>query len=689
MINSFPEILAPAGSPEQLIAAVRAGADAVYLGAGSMNARRSAANFSDEQLCDAVEYCHENGVRVHLTMNTLLLDRELEEAKRLAELACRIRVDAIIVQDLGLISMLRSAAPDMPLHASTQMSVHTPAGVRALAQLGFSRAVLSRELSRDELYEIAAESPIELEVFVHGALCMSVSGQCYFSSVLGGRSGNRGACAQPCRLPFVSGGREYCLSLKDNSIVEHIPELASMGIASLKIEGRMKRPEYCALAVKACRDARDGIKTGDARMLEAVFSRTGFTDGYFTGHRGETMFGFRRKEDVTAADRSVMSAARELYSTERQRVPLDMKLTMRSGVSAVLCAGDSDGNSIAVDGDVPSPSDKNADTGRLCASLSKLGGTVYLPGNITVEADEKLYLPASALNSMRRQAVEKLSHMRRRREPILPRWDEIPRERHIPQKGQQLHAVFRTMEQMPKNLPPQLKRVYLPVTAQPDVLRTAVDFLRERNIEACVWSPRGLFGRESDISRCIGRAADMGISICMVQNIAAIPVTLENGMKPYGSFGLNVTNTPALSLLDKMGLCGTELSFELTFSQVSNIGGAMERGVMIYGYLPMMLTRNCPARLGGGCGSGKNCTITDRRGLDFYCRCDGCCTEVFNSIPMSIVEKTTDFPTVDHFLAHFSVENSVETEEILKCCASGNPISNKSVTRGLYYRGVQ
>ena len=314
------EILAPAGGMESIYPAVRMGADAVYLGAEQFSARAGAQNFSRQELKEAVEYCHIRNVRVYLAVNTLLRDPELKTALSLAEYAASLPVDGFIVQDVGFASLLREAAPKIRLHASTQMSVHTPAGAAALYDAGFSRVVLSRELSLEEIKEIYNASPIELEVFVHGALCMSVSGQCYFSAMLGSRSGNRGQCAQPCRLPFsVEGGTGYDLSLKDYSIVSRLKELEAAGVTSAKIEGRMKRPEYVAAATAVCRYAADGKKIPEelAQKMEAVFSRSGFTQGYLTGELGRGMFGIRQKENVEAATSDVLKELRQLYKDEK------------------------------------------------------------------------------------------------------------------------------------------------------------------------------------------------------------------------------------------------------------------------------------------------------------------------------------------------------------------------------------
>ena len=339
------EVLAPAGGWESLEAAVFAGADAVYLGGPAFGARANAKNFTREELARAAAFCHGRGVRLHVTVNTLLKDQELPQALEFVEFLCSLPVDAVLVQDMGLFALLRQRAPELPLHCSTQMSLHTPAGVRLLWELGARRAVLAREMSLSEMEEVRGACPMELEAFVHGALCMCVSGQCYLSAMLGGRSGNRGMCAQPCRLPFAApGGTGHDLSLKDLSLLEEARQLGAAGICSLKIEGRMKRPEYVAAAVSACRHAVDqgAIPAQLAQDLEAVFSRSGFTKGYLTGKRGAAMFGVRRKEDVTQATEKVFAQLRGLYRGERQSVPITLELG-EEGDQAVLLARDREG----------------------------------------------------------------------------------------------------------------------------------------------------------------------------------------------------------------------------------------------------------------------------------------------------------------------------------------------------------
>ncbi len=371
-----PEILAPAGSPQALIAAVRSGADAVYLGIKNLNARRSAENFDDEQLKEAVAYCHKHNVKVHLTLNTLVSDGELEKAQEAVQLACEAGVDAIIVQDIGIAELIHRTAPDMPLHASTQMSVQTAAGLKRLKRLGFTRAVLPRELSKEEIKKLCENSPVELECFVHGALCMCVSGQCLFSAVLGSRSGNRGACAQPCRLPFsVENGTGHDLSLKDLSLIDYISEMAEMGVCSFKIEGRMKRPEYVAAAVKACRNSVDGVTDNALRDdLRSVFSRSGFTDGYYRNKLGYDMFGIRRKDDVTAAS-GVLKKLEKLYEKEQADTVVDFAFTALKGEPISLAAR-AGAKNVFIEGEVPQLAINKATTAEAVHNqLSKVGGT--------------------------------------------------------------------------------------------------------------------------------------------------------------------------------------------------------------------------------------------------------------------------------------------------------------------------
>lgn len=413
----------PAGSPESVFAAVRAGADAVYLGGPRFSARAGAKNFTGAELREAAAYCHARGVKIYLAVNTLLFDTELEPALQQAGEACSLPVDALLVQDMGLLRLLRERCPQMRLHASTQTGVHTAVGVSALQKAGFQRVVLARELSLCEISEIHTACPsMELEAFVHGALCMSVSGQCYFSAMLGSRSGNRGLCAQPCRLPFSApGGTGHDLSLKDLSMIPRLSELERAGIVCAKIEGRLKRPEYVAAASRACRTAADGEKPDPQLLqnLKAVFSRSGFTTGYPDHRLGREMFGTRSKEDVAGATAAVFSQLRRIYSAETSNIPVDFQLEIKYNKPMLLQAADKDGHTARAEGPVPEPArNREIDPARCEEQLKKTGGTPFLPGRITCGIDGGLSVPVSELNRLRRRVLALLEQKRAARNPV-------------------------------------------------------------------------------------------------------------------------------------------------------------------------------------------------------------------------------------------------------------------------------
>lgn len=682
MILPTPEILAPAGSPQQLTAAVRAGADAVYLGAGLFNARRNAANFTDDELREAVGYCHERGVAVYFLMNTLVYDSELEDAVRLARLACSLSCDGVIIQDMAVAEIFRRCAPDMPIHASTQMTVHTPAAMPLLSQLGFSRAVLARELSLNEIKEIASASDVETEVFVHGAHCMSVSGQCFMSAALGTRSGNRGMCAQPCRLPFKSGSFDYCLSLKDMSLVSHLADLAKAGVCSFKIEGRMKRPEYCAAAVTVCRLSRDGqpIPEELSKKLEGIFSRNGFTDGYLTSRLGRGMFGHRTRDD--AADSSLISSLHPLYRSEYQRVPISMELTLKKDTPCKLAVTDDIGNRVEVSGDISSDIFSDVDP----SPLMQTGGTAYIAKAPVINNDGCSVRP-SQLKALRREALTQLSDIRKNRTPVDFSYTMEPIEPHIVSRRPEIHAVISSTDQL--IAAHHCDRVYLPLESAQTWLENAISQYGEK---IAVEAPRGLFGMEERIKHLLSRAAELGVKYCMIHNIGLIDPVKDAGLVPCGGYGLNITNSYSLKVYEKLGLELAELSCELTVKQINALGANIARGVMVYGHMPLMLTRNCPAKLGTNCKNRPNCFITDRFGNQFPVRCreaGSSCSEVFNIIPLSIVDKLDAFRTIDSFFLRFTVENSVETEEIINCVTKNSPLRNKNFTRGLYYRGAE
>ena len=405
------EILAPVGSEENLKAAVLSGADAVYFGLSDFNARRNAQNFTDEQIENAIKYCHSRGVKVHITLNTLIKDGELNKVFDAIRKIAELGADAVIVQDLSVAKAVREICPTLPMHASTQMSVGTLEGLYELKALGFSRAVLPRELSFSEIEYLCKHSPIELEMFVHGALCMCVSGQCLMSAVLGSRSGNRGLCAQPCRLPFkVEKGTGHDLSLKDLSLITYIRKLSGMGICSFKIEGRMKRPEYVSACVTACKKAiNDEYNFDIEKDLHDLFSRSGFTDGYFKNKLGREMFGYREKENVQSATKELLHKYASIYEKEQSRFTVDFTFSGAIGKNATLTAS-CNGKQVKATSEnlCETPINRPIAVERIVDSLKKCGGTQFEAGKIDIIGEVDYSLPISALNNMRRSTLEML-----------------------------------------------------------------------------------------------------------------------------------------------------------------------------------------------------------------------------------------------------------------------------------------
>lgn len=669
------ELLAPAGSWEAMVAAVRAGADAVYLGVGAFNARRHALNFSLQanidatpSLAEAVAFCHTRGVKVYVALNTLVLDRELTEALKVAKIACDVGADALILQDRGLARYIRACAPTMPLHASTQMTCHTPTGVRQLRDLGFSRVVLAREMTKTEIMA-CADLGCELEVLVHGALCMSVSGQCELSAMFGGRSGNRGLCAQPCRLPFAVGhcpaSDEAALSLKDNSLYDHIPELTNIGIASLKIEGRMKRPEYVAAATSVLRDLLDGKKTDPQTLedLRAVFSRTGFTDGYFTGVRDAELFGKRRLVDI--APPAVLNRLAHLYTRERQSVPVVLTLTAEP---LTLTATDCDGHTVTVtDSDVP-VMENVLDADRLVAQLQKTGGTPFL----ATATAEPAAVPLSAVNALRRLALERLAEARAEAIPV-PFNDVSLTPVGLP--NGLLRGLVARVERL-EQIKGDADTWIVPLGKRPDVPHWGVEI------------PRGLFGKEAVVQKQLQRAAADGAAFALCNTVGAIPLAKVAGLIPVAGAFLHILNSESLSAIAEDGAQAAILSFELSFPQMRFAEGRGCVGIFAYGRQPLMLLRACPVSASVGCLScGGSSTLTDRRGTEFPVRCAGECSELLNAVPLYLADTLSALPAHEFLYLHFTDEAPARVSRVLDQYRNGGKPPN-DFTRGLYKRGV-
>lgn len=653
---------------ESLIAGVRSGANAVYLGGKSFNARRNAGNFNDEELKKAVEYCHQRNVKVYLTLNILVSDGEMKEAYRTVENALKSGVDAFIVQDIGVAKMIKSHFKDARLHASTQMSVMTPSGVKAIEKAGFSRVVLPREMSLDEIDGIAKTTDLELELFVHGAHCMSVSGQCYMSAMIGTRSGNRGLCAQPCRLPFSAGkSNSFALSMKDLSIIKHLSKLGV--ITSLKIEGRMKRPEYVSAAVTAVKKAIENTYGADDEYtLKSVFSRSGFTDGYLMSNLGADMFGIRQKEDVTAA-KNVLGEIRHNYENETPLVPIDFDFSCKENQNCVLKAQALGKNVTVTFPPAEKAINKPMTEESVKMRLAKLGQTQFFAKNISVDIDDGLIMPVSKLNEMRRQAVEKINEQETPQISSKPLDIILPKEKNSTPYPT---AVFSNTAQIPENHP--FKRIFIP-------LNSSVDDFKKYNAGAVL--PRGLFGIESEVKSKLLKLKNAGVTKALCGNIGSYNLAEDIGFEVYGDFGLNIYNSISANEINS-----PILSFELTLSQINKIN-AKSTGIIAYGNVPLMLTRNCPVKNEIGCKNcRKNGFLTDRKGIKFPVVCSEYpCVEILNSVPIYMLDKVDEIKT-DFIQFYFTLESKEQVESIIKMYEKREKPQFK-YTRGLYKRGTE
>lgn len=693
------ELLAPAGSMEALRAAVCNGADAVYLGADTFNARMNARNFSAADLQEAVVYCHVRGVKVHLTLNTLVLDREMPRAAELIRLAASCGVDAFIVQDLGVVSLCRQLAPDVPIHASTQMSIHSLEGVMEAAALGCSRVVLARELPAEEIAHICKKSPVEIEVFVHGALCMCYSGQCYLSSVIGRRSGNRGQCAQPCRLPYGYGRFEstrYPLSLKDNCLVGELDELRRMGVASIKIEGRMKRPEYVAIVTRAYRTVLNGGKLmpSDLQELETAFSRQGFTDGYFRGQTGSDMFG-RRQEGEDTAD--LFASARATYEQgEPQRIGVRFYAMIRRGEPAQLAVEDPDGNLCRTRGPVPEQAVYRSLTPQdLEQQLKKTGGTPYLCTAVRSSLDPDLMLPASAINAMRRDVIAELTAKRGRAAPAhLNAYDEPPRYDGIAGEPQLTIAVRTAGQITSRMLSMKPTVLYVPLSElaeHPDLRqRVSVETQLAAILPRVIWS-----GELAPVARQLRTVYEMGVRQVLAGNLGQLHIARAAGFAVRGDFGLNIVNSRAMRYLREQGLDSQLLSFELTLPQVRDISKAVPAELLIYGRLPLMLMENCVMKNRTGicaCQTG-TVRLVDRVGEEFPIVKDpGTCRNVLlNGKKLYLLDKKDALRGMGLWALRlqFTTENPGEIDKVLMDYQGRAVFDAGSYTRGLYSRGVE
>jgi len=815
------ELLAPAGGPDAYRAAAAAGADAVYLGAKAFNARAQAQNFDGAALVQVIEDAHMRGMKVYLVLNTLIRDNEMQEAAAVASFVYREGIDGIIVQDLGLVHVLREMVPGLPLHASTQMTLHNTDGVRAAQQLGLQRVVLARELTLLEIQAIAESTGMELEVFVHGALCISRSGQCLLSSFIGGRSGNRGRCAQPCRLPWKSDfpgtSREYLLSPRDLMTLELLPDLISSGVTSLKIEGRLKSPEYVAAVVTMYRKYLDLAMTQpsayrvdpeDIRMLGKVFNRGGFTKGYLKGvnlrelmstehpkHWGipvgvvERFDGSTRSRfGVNADDRLVkikfsaetrMGDGLEIWDAQRDnpsaiisvlmknnahvkaakpgetllvgnfkadpqagsavyktydrelmellagsidrnvpRVAVNGSLRLFAGEKPVLRVWDADKNDAMAEGleNAQQAAEKPVTAERASAQLKKTGDTPFFFETLTVETDNKSYLPIAVINDLRRQALGILSEQRKtalKRSAVTPSgfdFSYFPGNNPNLTKKREISLYF-------FKVPPAfhwegllVNRVYLPLTEE-----AMFDAAREHGLEAFAIIPAVL--TDSQLMWAVERVAFLLNKIDGI--LVGNPGMLHRMRKEFPNlpaaldFRMNLFNSWALQALGAYRPESAMLSVEMNLEAISEIkspGLALE--AYVYGEIPVMTLEYCPASGQGSCSricescEKRSGAMTDRLGKRFYYETDPFLkrTTLYNTSRLMLTNAQPlmntgvtllrlgvmhESPREVHELCRFYHAQWVEGEENVEPAAWLQvKLKEESLTRGHYYRGV-
>lgn len=671
------EILAPVGSVETLRAAVLSGADAVYFGLGNFNARRNAQNFTDEEAKEAIKYCHSRGVKVHITLNTLIKDTEIKDAVEAVKHICSIGADAVIVQDLGLAKIVKTVCPDIEIHASTQMSVGTLEGLYELKNLGFTRAVLPRELSYEEIKRLCEHSPIDLEVFIHGALCMCVSGQCLMSAVLGSRSGNRGLCAQPCRLPFkVQKGTGHDLSLKDLSIIEHIPELSEMGVCSFKIEGRMKRPEYVSAVVSACKKSINDEYTSLVRKdLADLFSRSGFTDGYYENELGRDMFGYREKENVQSATKELFNKYASVYEKEQPRFTVDFTFSGKIGEKARLVAKHE--NHIATAESemlCEAPINRPIAVERIHDALSKCGGTQFNAGNIEINGDVDYSLPVSALNQMRRNVLEALTTLISGENEIKLCSPPIPT--NIKSENQRkYYCRFDNTEQIPENIDADL--IFVPLGADNKIIKD-----NSYGVEL----PHGMFGNGEKVEKMLLTSS---AEICLCHTLDAVAVAKKCKKKIVASPSLNIFNSLSMDVVKSLRISEVIVSNECTVENFKKMSAPVPKGITAYGRIPLMLTRNCPVKNGKNCAECKReSEITDRMGISFPVRCHMGYSEILNSRPIYMADRLHEIPDCDIFFFNFTTETKQEVNDVMNAYYNEEKPRGE-FTRGLLYRGVE
>lgn len=663
------ELLAPAGSFDALKAAVSSGADAVYFGGTALNARVFGKNFTDEELVEAANYCKTFGVNSYLTLNTLVSDNELKKIIPFLEMVNSSNITAVIVQDLGLAKLIKSVAPYLPIHASTQMTIHNLNGVKQAEKLGFSRVVLSRELPESELKYISQNSPLELEAFIHGALCMCYSGQCYMSSIIGERSGNRGKCAQPCRKEYQNG---YELSLKDLCMAGDFERFLNLNIHSLKIEGRMKSPDYVSGVVSVYRkliDEKRNATKDEIRFLADLFSRNGFTNDYFCDIPSKKMFGVRTEKDK--------EKTREISaSSEEKKIEVSACFNAKSGCNIKLTFRK--GEHIAEVFAPPAYEAQNkAVTAEDCKKqIEKLGGTKFVLKGFEAHIDDNLFIPMGVLNNLRRECAEKLQQDIEKSEK-REFFNKIPQVNSAEQR-KNIIAYCETEEQA------------IAVDDNADLILMPINKIKQNYFgKAVAVLPEVIFDREmAETKNMLENCRKLGIDKVVCNNLGQIEWCKNEGFEVHGGTGLNLFNSLALKEMNEMGLKSAVLSFEMNLAQIRDLKKPLPVYVFAYGRYPVMTLQNCLIKNRGECINFNGYkTLKDETGREFpiFCRPPHR-NAIYNAVPLYIGDKQESFNGFGK-LFFFTTESGAEVREVFEMY-NENSSYNKPFTRGFFNKKV-
>lgn len=672
-----PELLAPAGSRASLEAAIEGGADAVYLGASQFNARLRADNFDDASLRESLALCRAYGVKTYITLNTRLFDDELSDALSLAARLWEWGADAFIVADMGIASLIKKHIPELELHASTQLSGHNLLDAETLCRAGFTRMVCHREIDAASLKELCSRSPIEIEMFIHGAYCVSFSGQCLMSAVLGGRSGNRGECAQPCRQPyFVNGKKGYPISLKDMCLGGHMKEICDSGVASLKIEGRQKPPEYVYGVTKIYRRLIDEGRNANADEIEAlrrIFSRDGFSAGYYTSN-GAGMRGVRTYEDFLAMDKSKFEGL-------RRKVPVNMALYAAGGergrlvVTSPFGTAVSETDSVLNGGEVAPLTYDGA-----VKNASRLGSTPFVLNKLTLNADDSAPLTLSALNKLRRDAAEKLMATDRVHTDV----PTVIFDKRKPSGKVMYTAEFQCAGQITPLAKEFFARIYLPY---------GVDGFEEYDVILPPYMPDST---AADVCESVkGRRV-------LCHSAGQLAAAKKLAAEAAGSLRMNVLNSASAEIFGE-GAPFVTVSPEVRLSKIRDMSSSCPISAVVYGRLPLMLTVRCALSDGGercprhSCGlalpeksapHGVMCRgeIADRHHISFpVFGMPDCTNVIYNSVPIYMADKSEELRgagiSVFHFI--FTDETPKQCDEIIKAYKNGTPAADGSAIRRL------